>query len=93
VQLISFLFRKPQETLKNSRQGKNGSKPVKVIYVDSNLLQITLAVLFPRCFGNEFAVCLIRIRSDPELFAGSGSAIQISDPDSERIRNRNLEKN
>ena len=29
----------------------------------------------------------IRIRSDPELFAGSGSAMRISDPDPERIRN------
>ena len=30
--------------------------------------------------------------SDPELFAGSGSGIQILGLDSERIRNKNLDK-
>ena len=30
----------------------------------------------------------IRIRSNPELFAGAGSAIRVSDPDPERIPNK-----
>jgi len=60
--------------------------------------KVTYQVPVQNIYGiaHSTAVYQIRIwiRSDPELFAGFGSAIQITDlnPDLERIRNTNLEE-
>jgi len=51
----------------------------------------TNMIVILRDLAHIKAVCRIRIRSDPELFAGSGSAVGISYLEPERIRNTILD--